>query len=317
MNEIFFLIFAFLTIYLSIKLSIYADNLSKTSTISKAVIGGLLLAGVTALPELITCTSSILLKNPLLSLGNILGSNLFNIFITALLDIIFIKKIYTTKTTKTNYLTYLILIINYLVIYMFIQEKINITILNIGLPTIIIIILYFIYIKLLPKNKEEQIQIDLKPIKNIKGKLLITSILMIASSVLLTTFVNNIAQSHPSFSSGSIGAILLGITTSLPEVITFYTLINIDNYDLALQDIVGSNLFNLAILSFADIIYKTSPIYNIIDNNTTTILFLGLIFIIISFIQNIRTKCISKVTYIIPSIIIVSLYLYFWLIGFI
>lgn len=317
MNEIFFLIFAFLTIYLSIKLSIYADNLSKTSTISKAVIGGLLLAGVTALPELITCTSSILLKNPLLSLGNILGSNLFNIFITALLDIIFIKKIYTTKTTKTNYLTYLILIINYLVIYMFIQEKINITILNIGLPTIIIIILYFIYIKLLPKNKEEQIQIDLKPIKNIKGKLLITSILMIASSVLLTTFVNNIAQSHPSFSSGSIGAILLGITTSLPEVITFYTLINIDNYDLALQDIVGSNLFNLAILSFADIIYKTSPIYNIIDNNTTTILFLGLIFIIISFLQNIRTKCISKVTYIIPSIIIVSLYLYFWLIGFI
>ncbi len=317
MNEIFFLIFAFLTIYLSIKLSIYADNLSKTSTISKAVIGGLLLAGVTALPELITCTSSILLKNPLLSLGNILGSNLFNIFITALLDIIFIKKIYTTKTTKTNYLTYLILIINYLVIYMFIQEKINITILNIGLPTIIIIILYFIYIKLLPKNKEEQIQIDLKPIKNIKGKLLITSILMIASSVLLTTFVNNIAQSHPSFSSGSIGAILLGITTSLPEVITFYTLISIDNYDLALQDIVGSNLFNLAILSFADIIYKTSPIYNIIDNNTTTILFLGLIFIIISFIQNIRTKCISKVTYIIPSIIIVSLYLYFWLIGFI
>lgn len=317
MNEIFFLIFAFLTIYLSIKLSIYADNLSKTSTISKAVIGGLLLAGVTALPELITCTSSILLKNPLLSLGNILGSNLFNIFITALLDIIFIKKIYTTKTTKTNYLTYLILIINYLVIYMFIQEKINITILNIGLPTIIIIILYFIYIKLLPKNKEEQIQIDLKPIKNIKGKLLITSILMIASSVLLTTFVNNIAQSHPSFSSGSIGAILLGITTSLPEVITFYTLISIDNYDLALQDIVGSNLFNLAILSFADIIYKTSPIYNIIDNNTTTILFLGLIFIIISFLQNIRTKCISKVTYIIPSIIIVSLYLYFWLIGFI
>lgn len=317
MNEIFFLIFAFLTIYLSIKLSIYADNLSKTSTISKAVIGGLLLAGVTALPELITCTSSILLKNPLLSLGNILGSNLFNIFITALLDIIFIKKIYTTKTTKTNYLTYLILIINYLVIYMFIQEKINITILNIGLPTIIIIILYFIYIKLLPKNKEEQIQIDLKPIKNIKGKLLITSIFMIASSVLLTTFVNNIAQSHPSFSSGSIGAILLGITTSLPEVITFYTLISIDNYDLALQDIVGSNLFNLAILSFADIIYKTSPIYNIIDNNTTTILFLGLIFIIISFLQNIRTKCISKVTYIIPSIIIVSLYLYFWLIGFI
>lgn len=317
MNEIFFLIFAFLTIYLSIKLSIYADNLSKTSTISKAVIGGLLLAGVTALPELITCTSSILLKNPLLSLGNILGSNLFNIFITALLDIIFIKKIYTTKTTKTNYLTYLILIINYLVIYMFIQEKINITILNIGLPTIIIIILYFIYIKLLPKNKEEEIQIDLKPIKNIKGKLLITSILMIASSVLLTTFVNNIAQSHPSFSSGSIGAILLGITTSLPEVITFYTLISIDNYDLALQDIVGSNLFNLAILSFADIIYKTSPIYNIIDNNTTTILFLGLIFIIISFLQNIRTKCISKVTYIIPSIIIVSLYLYFWLIGFI
>lgn len=317
MNEIFFLIFAFLTVFLSIKLSIYADNLSKTSNISKAVIGGLLLAGVTSLPELITCTSAVLLKNPLLAIGDILGSNLFNIFITALLDIIFIKKIYTTKTTNTNYLTYLILIINYLTIYLFIKDKINITILNIGLPTIVIIILYLIYIKLLPKNKEEQTKTKIKPIKNIKEKLLITSILMISSSVLLTTFVNNIAGAHPSFSSGIIGAILLGITTSLPEVITFYTLISIDNYDLALQDIIGSNLFNLVVLSFTDIIYKTSPIYNEIDNNTTTIIFLGLIFIIISFLQNIRTKSISKLTYIIPSIIIVSIYIYFWFIGFI
>ena len=43
MNEILFLIFAFLTVFLSVKLSYYADRLSKTSLVSGALIGGIVL----------------------------------------------------------------------------------------------------------------------------------------------------------------------------------------------------------------------------------------------------------------------------------
>ena len=75
-------------------------------------------------------------------------------------------------------------------------------------------------------------------------KLVVTAIFMVMSSVILTVIVNNLSVIYPSFSSSFLGAIFLGITTSLPEVITFYTLVTIKSYDLALSNILGSNLFN-------------------------------------------------------------------------
>lgn len=85
MNEIFFLIFAFLTVFLSIKLSYYADLLSKTSGVSKALVGGIVLAGVTSLPEFVTCFSAMVVNNPALAIGDIIGSNLFNLFMICFL----------------------------------------------------------------------------------------------------------------------------------------------------------------------------------------------------------------------------------------
>ena len=52
MNEILFLLFAFFTVYLSIKLSYYVDYLNKSSNINGVILGAILLAGVTSLPEL-------------------------------------------------------------------------------------------------------------------------------------------------------------------------------------------------------------------------------------------------------------------------
>lgn len=78
---------------------------------------------------------------------------------------------------------------------------------------------------------------------------------MAISSVLLTIVVNNISIAHPSFSSSFLGAIFLGITTSLPEVVTFYALINIKSYDIAVSNIIGSCLFNLLVLAIGDIVF--------------------------------------------------------------
>ena len=95
---IVFLLLALLTIYLSIKLSFYADVISKSFKINTALIGGILLAGLTSLPEFVTCISSIYLNNPYLAIGDILGSNVFNIAIVSVLDIIFIKRFIFNNT---------------------------------------------------------------------------------------------------------------------------------------------------------------------------------------------------------------------------
>ena len=49
---------------------------------------------------------------------------------------------------------------------------------------------------------------------------------MIILSILLTWEADKISRVYPNFSSNTVGAILLGITTSLPEVVTTFELIS-------------------------------------------------------------------------------------------
>ena len=314
MNEIFFLLFAFLTVFLSIKLSYYADSLSKCSNVSKALIGGIVLAGVTSLPELVTCFSAIFVGNPTLAMGDILGSNIFNIFMVCFFDIIFIKKMFFLETSQSHNRIIVFLILNYIVLYLFVSKLLDFSVFSIGIPSIVIIISYFLYLRGASSFEEEKVVInDAGSSRGLVTKLVITSVLMVFSSVFLTIIVNKFSVIYPSFSSSFLGAIFLGVTTSLPEVVTFYTLISIKSYDLGLLNILGSNLFNLLVLSIGDIITFNDSIYNFSDKDTILITILGLLFSFICLIINMRKKVKSKFSYIMFSFVVVGLYLFFWL----
>lgn len=57
-----------------------ASNIARHLGVSESVIGLTLVAGGTSLPELATSIVSALKKNPEIAIGNVIGSNLFNIF---------------------------------------------------------------------------------------------------------------------------------------------------------------------------------------------------------------------------------------------
>ena len=81
-----YLLLAAVVVAFSIKLSNYVDLMDKRTNLSGAFIGGVILAAVTSLPELFTSLSAtVLLDQPELVLGNILGSNLFNTSVLAAL----------------------------------------------------------------------------------------------------------------------------------------------------------------------------------------------------------------------------------------
>ncbi len=305
---VFFLFVSILVIILSIKLSVYADEITKTTNISKNIVGGVLVAGITSLPELVTCLSSIYLKNYYLAFGDILGSNLFNISIICFFDIIFIKKFIFNKTNSSS-LIYILLLINYIFIYLSLSSVFSISLFNIGIPSIIIIATYMYYLKHVNSCEEKE---SVKCIN--KGiiilKFIITSIILVIISILLTFIVNKLSIMYPSVSSSFIGAIFLGITTSMPEVVTFITLIKLNNYSMALLDIIGSNLFNLLIIAIGDLVMLNDKIYNYADRQSFFILILCIVTTFISMLQN-KIKLKNKFLYIIPSIIVFILYIVF------
>lgn len=313
MELVLFLFLAGLTIYLSFKLSYYADLLNKTTNISGVFIGGILLAGITSLPEFVTCLSSIFLNNPYLAIGDILGSNFFNIAMMCLFDILFIKTMFYNYTKNKYYIIYLLLIINYFIMYLFMGGIFNLELFNIGIPSFIIIISYIIYLKKAQEKDSKKEVIKTK--EHVLLKFLIVGILMVIVSIFLTLIVNIIADKNPNVASSFIGAILLGITTSMPEVITFIALIKMKSFDLALSDIIGSNLFNLLILAIGDIFLKNKEIYYFVDKESMFLLVFGFILTILSFYQNNRKVVKNKLIYIVPSLIGVLLYIYYIVIN--
>lgn len=313
MELVLFLFLAGLTVFLSFKLSYYADLLNKTTNISGVFIGGILLAGITSLPEFVTCLSSIFLNNPYLAIGDILGSNFFNIAMMCLFDILFIKTMFYNYTKNKYYIIYLLLIINYFIMYLFMGGIFNLELFNIGIPSFIIIISYIIYLKK-AQEKDSKKEI-IKTKENVLLKFLFVGILMVIVSIFLTLIVNLIADKNPNVASSFIGAILLGITTSMPEVITFIALIKMKSFDLALSDIIGSNLFNLLILAIGDIFLKNKEIYYFVDKESMFLLVFGFILTILSFYQNNRKVVKNKLIYIIPSLIGVLLYIYYIVIN--
>lgn len=309
MELILFLFLAGLTVFLSFRLSYYADLLNKTTNISGVFIGGILLAGITSLPELVTCLSSIFLNNPYLAIGDILGSNFFNIAMMCFFDILFIKTMFYNYTKNRYYLIYVLLILNYLIMYLFMGGTFNLEIFNIGLPSFIIIITYIFYLK---NAKEEETKKEVITIKeHVLLKFFLVGLFMVIVSILLTLVVNLIAGKNPNVASSFIGAILLGITTSMPEVTTFIALVKMKSFDLALSDIIGSNLFNLLILAIGDIFLKNKEIYYFVDKESMFLLIFGFILTILSFYQNNRKVVKNKLVYIIPSLMGILLYAYY------
>lgn len=313
MELILFLFLAGLTVFLSFRLSYYADLLNKTTNISGVFIGGILLAGITSLPELVTCLSSIFLNNPYLAIGDILGSNFFNIAMMCFFDILFIKTMFYNYTKNRYYLIYVLLILNYLIMYLFMGGTFNLEIFNIGLPSFIIIITYIFYLK---NAKEEETKKEVITTKeHVLLKFFLVGLFMVIVSILLTLVVNLIAGKNPNVASSFIGAILLGITTSMPEVITFIALVKMKSFDLALSDIIGSNLFNLLILAIGDIFLKNKEIYYFVDKESMFLLIFGFILTILSFYQNNRKVVKNKLVYIIPSLMGILLYIYYIVIN--
>ena len=301
MDGIFFLILAVLTAFVSIKLSYYGDVLSKQTKISTAFVGGLLIAAITSLPEFVTSISAVILDNPSLSFGDILGSNMFNIFALSIYNLLFFKRFIFSNSKSTFLYECIILLIEYIFILL------NLRILT----TIVLFLLYFLYAFKVSKSENKEEKIDKKE-KHPLIKFIFVGIILIILSILLTLQADKLTHIYPHISSSTIGAILLGITTSLPEVVSTFALIKYNNYDMAIANILGSNIFNFLVLSISDL-FNDNSIYNMVDINSKMYLYGGIIITIILLISLIKK---NRLLSFILSVIISLIYLIVWYFQF-
>ncbi|MDK2802881.1 MAG: cation transporter [Oscillospiraceae bacterium] len=277
-----YFIISFLVVWFSLKCAKYVDLIDKKTDLSGAFIGGIILAAVTSLPELITSFSSIVIvDNAELVLGNILGSNIFNLSVLALGVVFSYKKFISSKISLSHMKTIPITIIIYILIItsLFIVST---SIFSINIVSIIILILYILSVKFLSNNdidssKDENIIEDTckLTIKQIITRFIIMAISLIFASVLIT-YTTDIIATKLNMGSTLAGALFLGIATSLPELSSSIALIKMGNFNATVGNIIGSNMFNFLILFISDILYSKGSIY-IKTKEVSSLVIFGLI----------------------------------------
>ena len=328
------------------------DEFDHRTKISGALIGGILLAAITSLPEFITSiVSTTVFNQPGLAFGNIFGSNFFNLVILAVLDLYFLRKyLYNkiqdlTKMMNLVNITYFVVLLPF-VINIFLNTEVfgprldnqfffivtNATFLGFSLMSITIMVLYYLSARSLhiqSATSDDEAANDDAPgrfgslsQRSLIGLFVVTSVVLIAGAYFLTGTTNDIAI-QTGLNASFVGALFLGIATSLPELASVYTLVKLGNFNAAAGGIIGSNMFNFTIIAVVDAFVDVNVISLItndplVSSNALTLLVLGLINgIILMLAMNRKVRKKQTLFYAVPSVLIITNYLAYLVLSFV
>ena len=327
MSIITYLIIAAVVVFASIKLSDFVDLLDKKTNLSGALLGGILLAAVTSLPELFTSLSSTLFINKnAFVLGNILGSNMFNMCLFFIPYLFFFGKLAKEKVGKSHLFSMLFIGLLYITVSVagFVFNFYHILWGWFNPMSILIVAIYALAILKTPKTEEpdeEKEDTSKLSVKQIVILFVLFAVLLIAMSIGITYHTNWIVNTF-GFGDTFGGALFLGVATSLPELTSTINLCKKRNFDAAYGNILGSCVFNFIILSFSDILsFNCGPLYVMDQSSLLLIIAMAITFIvflptlILTFLGKCKDKLSFRILYACVGIIIVGTYIAFLILS--
>ncbi len=247
-------------VFLSMMLGNLVDMLDKKTKISGAFIGGVLLAAVTSLPELFTAFSSIfLVYNASFVVGDILGSIIFDLVVLAIETFIWVKHFHEAKFQRWHVFNGIFCLAMYgcAAYAFFAPTSWQLMLGDINVVSIVIFLLYIVTLLIQPKTSEEdqdESEVPQWSLTKIWVLFGVSSLLLIGTSIGLTYLTAAIQKEIPALSGSVAGALLLGIGTSIPEIISTAQLFRKKNYDAGFGNMIGSCTFDFAILAVADFV---------------------------------------------------------------
>ncbi len=226
-------------------------SLGKKFGLSELIIGIVIIGFGTSLSELLVSIDAVLKDAPELSLGNVLGSNIANIFLVIACAGI-VRKFSLPKITNLDNIFHISSHFLFLLIFLFFE--LNRTV---GCFFLVIFFLYlfanFFYKK---KEKKSHIEIDNNKLALLSySQPFVYGIPIVLSSVLVTLLgaeltVNSTIKISTYFgiSESFIGLTIIALGTSLPEIATGIIAARKGRINLIIGNILGSNIYNLLLI---------------------------------------------------------------------
>lgn len=276
-----FLFCGFLVIVAGTKLSAYGDVIASRTTLGHGIVGGVLIAAATSLPEVTTSITAALIDAPDIALGNVFGSNTFNLTILAVGDIFHRQGRFLASVKLNHILAGMFgVLMSAIAAMSLLMNQLGGFDIGIGGVSIysLVILLTYVYGSILIIRYESKVKrveaeetqavaentsMPLK--KAIIGFGLATAIIIWAGINL--SYTGEAIARHTGLGQTFVGTLLIAATTSLPELVATIAAINIGAYDMAAGNVFGSNIFNMLIITITDFVYYKGSIYTVVDIN--------------------------------------------------
>ena len=276
----------------AIKLAEYGDVISIRTGLGGMFIGLILMAGATSLPELLTTINAINQHIPDLAAGNMFGSNMFNMLLLGAIDLMYFRTRILRKVARRHALSGSFAVFLIVLATFFVMADIDIRIGWVGLDSILLMTVYILGLRIIrsntrPISTEEPPEID-DSFPTLKRGLIGFSIATIALVVIMPLLVSSskgIAE-ITGLGVGFIGTALVAIVTSLPELVTTITAVRLKVYDMAIGNLLGSNMFNIFILGLSDIFMLDGRFMGVITDDFILVGLIGLIMTVMALIGN-------------------------------
>lgn len=254
------------------KLSRYGDVIADKTGLGGAWIGLALMATVTSLPELVTGISSVaLVEAPDIAVGNVLGACIINLTMIVILDLLQREESVYMRASQGHILSagFGIIMAGFVGFnVLFAQHGDALSLRYIGVYSPVLLILYAVAIRSVFRYERRQRETAIEErverypritLREALIRYILTASVVVAAGLWLPYIGRDIARAM-AWQETFVGTLFVAFATTLPEIAVTVSALRIGALDLAISNLLGSNLFNLMIIAIDDVFYIKGPL---------------------------------------------------------
>ncbi len=258
-------------------LSRYGDIIAEKSGMSASWVGLILLSTATSLPELATGISSVSFADaPNIAVGDVLGSTVFNLAILVMLDGLYKRETLYSRAGQGHILSASLgsILIAFAGFSLLLDRAgMSPAFGHVGFYSPFIVLVYLVAMRAVysyehrmlaeytGESAERYPGVTLR--SAVKGYAMAAGAVVIAGTWL--PFIAKDIAEQMGWGTSFVGTLLVAGVTSAPEAAVTISALRIGALDMAIANLLGSNLFDIIILAIDDVFYTKGPLLAHVD----------------------------------------------------
>lgn len=249
-------------------LSRSADALAEAYGWGRGWAGLALLATVTSLPELASGVSAVAgVGAPDLAVGNALGACVVNLAFLVVVEALQRRAPLYREASATHLLTagFGIVMLGFVVLSL-VSGSAAPAVLHVGLYSPVLLALYLLALRSVFEHEQRQRRgtgapaaAPGRPVRPLWRRFGLAALVVLAAGSWLPVLGDGLAEAW-GVSRSVVGTVMMALVTTLPEMAVTIAALRLGALDMALGNLLGSNLFNVALLAVDDLAYLPGPL---------------------------------------------------------